>query len=207
MPRAARRVVTPKRSVDIAKVFPALAKLARPAIRLHPVRGKVPAESSHFGGSFLWPKDEHWPTTTAKQAPMLREFDQARMDYKMVRRANRTVVPIIQLRREDVPSFEFPEGTDLFQLLWNPRSHPAHGYGPQPCSLSPEEIVEYPCPLDLPRALRREIDATRRCISTAGHEARRSPVLQQERPGAAPLRPQTPDAAPRDDRRVRVGRE
>jgi hypothetical protein len=42
---------------------PELAKYAQTAVRLHPRRGKVAdLGASKIGGTFLWPKNEPWPT-------------------------------------------------------------------------------------------------------------------------------------------------
>ncbi len=88
--------------------------------------------------------------------------------------------PVLQLRREDMPALPFPEGTDLFQLLWDPddldssylprlvvryRQRAALRYGaavleagePRPdslhvreCALRREAVTEYPYPASLP---------------------------------------------------------
>jgi predicted DNA-binding WGR domain protein len=169
---------TPPSPIDIEERFPELAALRATTVRLHPVPCEnPPVGSSHMGGRILWPADEPWPATDEKQHPL---GDR--------RTPNRTFVPVVQLRREDVPELPFPDGTDLFQLLWNPRSHPAHGYGPlplvywrraaemtellgeqpiaempdtsmvpRPCSVHPERVTEYPCPLELPPPLREKV--------------------------------------------------
>lgn len=41
-------------------------------------------------------------------------------------------IGVIQLRAADVPEPGFPDGYDLFQLLWCPRDHNAWGWGPAP---------------------------------------------------------------------------
>lgn len=94
---------TPKPCRDILKVLPDLAKRRVTAVRLHPRRGKV-AElgASKLGGSFLWPKDEPWPTCSLHQ-----------LSY----------VGILQLTKKDVPELGFKPGTDVFQLLWCPQDH------------------------------------------------------------------------------------
>jgi hypothetical protein len=96
-------------------------------------------------------------------------------------------VPVLQLRREDLPELPFPDGSDLFQLLWCPNDHPplyapicrtfwrrraaipeplpappapgdaAPGYVPRPCRLYPERVVEYPHVADLPADLARAV--------------------------------------------------
>ena len=52
---------TPPRPVDVPAVFPELASLARPAIRLHPRPGEPSVKESSVGGPLLWPADEPWP--------------------------------------------------------------------------------------------------------------------------------------------------
>ncbi|MCF3131727.1 hypothetical protein [Streptomyces olivochromogenes] len=52
---------TPPRPVDVTAVFPELAPLARPAIRLHPRAGAPSVRDSSVGGPLLWPSEEPWP--------------------------------------------------------------------------------------------------------------------------------------------------
>lgn len=52
---------TPPRPVDVTAVFPELAPLARPAIRLHPRPGSPSVGESSVGGPLLWPTQEPWP--------------------------------------------------------------------------------------------------------------------------------------------------
>ncbi|WP_285735630.1 hypothetical protein [Kitasatospora phosalacinea] len=84
------------------------------------------------------------------------------------------LVPVLQLHRGDAPGLEFPEGTDLLQLLWCPHPHtdmcheeqafwrnaasvtdvrptapapdPAAAARrvPRPCTVEPEQVTEYP---------------------------------------------------------------
>ncbi|MFI1177327.1 hypothetical protein [Streptomyces melanogenes] len=49
---------TPPRPVDVTALFPQLAPLARPAIRLHPRPGAPSPHDSSVGGQPLWPVDE-----------------------------------------------------------------------------------------------------------------------------------------------------
>lgn len=41
------------------------------------------------------------------------------------------LAPVVQFFRRDAPELEFPEGTDLLQILWCPGDHPGE-LGPQP---------------------------------------------------------------------------
>ncbi|MFD9535090.1 hypothetical protein [Streptomyces sp. NPDC060010] len=52
---------TPPRPVEVTAVFPELAPLARPAIRLHPRQGSPSVRDSSVGGPLLWPAGESWP--------------------------------------------------------------------------------------------------------------------------------------------------
>ncbi|WP_409062521.1 hypothetical protein [Streptomyces sp. SYP-A7185] len=52
---------TPPRPVDVTAVFPELAPLARPAMRLHPHPGAPSIRDSSVGGPLLWPAEEPWP--------------------------------------------------------------------------------------------------------------------------------------------------
>ncbi|MEU8289773.1 hypothetical protein [Streptomyces pseudogriseolus] len=52
---------TPPRPVEVTELFPELAPLTRPAIRLHPRPGSPSVKDSSVGGPLLWPADEPWP--------------------------------------------------------------------------------------------------------------------------------------------------
>ncbi|MFE9679467.1 hypothetical protein ACFYO5_36080 [Streptomyces sp. NPDC006259] len=52
---------TPPRPVQVTEIFPELAPLARPAIRLHPRPGSPSVRDSSVGGPLLWPAGEPWP--------------------------------------------------------------------------------------------------------------------------------------------------
>ncbi|QES33190.1 hypothetical protein DEJ48_07055 [Streptomyces venezuelae] len=52
---------TPSRPLQVGAVFPELAPLARPAIRLHPRPGSPSVGDSSVGGPLLWPAGEPWP--------------------------------------------------------------------------------------------------------------------------------------------------
>ena len=94
---------------------------------------------------------------------------------------------VLQLRRDDVPELGFPDGADLFQLLWCPASHPDEYapvvracwwpradlvpfvapapwpvsdfgvYAPGSCVLDPERVIEYPSAFDLDEDLARDV--------------------------------------------------
>lgn len=88
--------------VDIAVAIPELAKSARETVRLHPRPGACARDHSKLGSEILWPADEPWPHCEEHDC---------------------SYVPVLQLRREDVPELGFREGADLFQILWCPNYH------------------------------------------------------------------------------------
>jgi hypothetical protein len=93
---------TPKPVIDIAEVIPEMARLARTTVRLHPRRGVSARDASKMGSPIVWPSDEPWPVCSEHHSAL---------------------VPVLQLRRQDVPEFAFRGDTDLFQLLWCPNDH------------------------------------------------------------------------------------
>src|SRR5262249_62267298 len=106
----ARRCPTPPPPADVARASPELAGKARTTVRLHPRRGEAPRDASKIGGLFLWPEEETWPVCPEHDCPL---------------------VPILQLRKEDVPEIDFKRGIDLLQILWCPHHHEP-GFGPVP---------------------------------------------------------------------------
>lgn len=62
---------TPPRPVDVATHLPALAPLARTAVRLHPRPGEPTAADSSIGGPLLWPAREPWPRCAEHAGPTL----------------------------------------------------------------------------------------------------------------------------------------
>ncbi|MEU6800909.1 hypothetical protein [Streptomyces neyagawaensis] len=77
---------TPPRPVDVTAVFPELAPLARPAIRLHPRPGSPSVEESSVGGPLLWPVDEPWPHCEASHLHYDSGFRQSPADVRLMRR-------------------------------------------------------------------------------------------------------------------------
>ncbi|BCL77610.1 hypothetical protein ccbrp13_00750 [Ktedonobacteria bacterium brp13] len=144
---------TPPPPLDITAFFPELAPLARRAVRLHPRRGSEPGPGkSKVGGTFLWPANEPWPMCSVghaqteprrkQDAELLRGeagawgpvnernrewyvngFLSREPDPRPAGQPHGAYVGVIQLRAADVPELGFPEGCDLFQLLWCPRDH------------------------------------------------------------------------------------
>lgn len=95
---------------NVEEIAPQLANLAKTTVRLHPRRRSrdLPFAKSKIGGRFLWAKNSEWPYCN--------EHEQA-------------FIPVIQLRKQDVPELGFPEGMDTFQMMWCPFSH---NYMPRP---------------------------------------------------------------------------
>jgi Domain of unknown function (DUF1963) len=108
------RRTTPDLRLELATIVPSLRDSFQLGIRLHPRPVTVPQTPavSKVGGLFLWPNDEPWP--------VCHDSDIGRRD-KVVH--NEPFVPLLQLLKEDFPTFPFPNGTDVFQLLWCPYVH------------------------------------------------------------------------------------
>jgi hypothetical protein len=180
----AKRTELPR--IDIAAMIPAIAPLAKTAIRLHPSPCEdVALDVSKIGGRFLWPHDEPWPKCPnphhkyARRQPILAE--------------------VVQLRAGDFPEVPFRPGSDLFQLLWCPVTEDAceelmlpqpFAYWrntaeitavlqdseeidlesiidtmllftrciPRACAVFPERVVEYPVVSELPREMQDLVD-------------------------------------------------
>ncbi|MFD5801680.1 hypothetical protein [Streptomyces sp. NPDC127020] len=77
---------TPPRPVDLTAVFPELAPLARPAIRLHPRPGSPSVGESSVGGPLLWPAEEPWPRCEASHLHVDSGFRQSPADVRLKRR-------------------------------------------------------------------------------------------------------------------------
>ncbi|MER6976712.1 hypothetical protein ABT317_06655 [Streptomyces carpinensis] len=96
------------------------------------------------------------------------------------------MLPVAQLYTRDVPDLHAPAGADLLQVLWCPFDHPImprtalfwrsaatvtdilttppeppavqfDGYLPEPCLLNPEQITEYPNPMELSEEVREPL--------------------------------------------------
>ncbi|MGW1132299.1 hypothetical protein [Streptomyces griseoluteus] len=77
---------TPPRPVDVLEVFPELAPLARPAIRLHPRPGSPSAGESSVGGPLLWPAEEPWPHCEASHLHVDSGFRESPAEVRLTRR-------------------------------------------------------------------------------------------------------------------------
>ncbi|MBA8957435.1 DUF1963 domain-containing protein [Actinomadura namibiensis] len=175
-------MTTPSKPVDIAAVFPELAAYARTTVRLHPRPGAVGVHDSSVGGPLLWPADEPWPVCEGFRMDSGHEG-------QPWHREPVALVAAAQLYQRDVPELPFFPDADVLQLLWCPIPHatfypevsvrwrlaeevdhplsdiPAPSPGSQedfllrPCTVSPERVVEYPHPEDLPEQLRERLYA------------------------------------------------
>ncbi len=98
--------ITPPPSMDVTTIIPEVSGHTAITVRLHPQQGEVAdIGASKVGGQILWPENEAWPTCLHAE-----HLDDQRP----------VLVPVLQLRKEDVPELPFPPKTNLFQLLWCP---------------------------------------------------------------------------------------
>jgi hypothetical protein len=117
-------------AADVVAAIPELAALGRTATRLHPRRGTVTAADSHLGGPVNWPVDEPWPHC---ESPM--------------HDGPNPMIPLAQLRAEDIPDLPRPGGADVLWVLWCPVEHDGLGDdGPtvELCWLDASELAELP---------------------------------------------------------------
>ncbi|MEU4342046.1 hypothetical protein AB0H00_12375 [Nocardia sp. NPDC023852] len=107
--------------------MPGIADYARTTVRLHPRQGQPGVSDSHIGGPLWWPADEPWPTCTE---PYLVWVPFTRPDGVRGKRmvpaevdVPNYLVPIAQLWRHDFPEIDYPDDTDVLQVLWCPNEH------------------------------------------------------------------------------------
>ncbi|KUL53764.1 hypothetical protein ADL22_03550 [Streptomyces sp. NRRL F-4489] len=105
---------------DLRTLIPEYAALAREATLLNPEPGDPGARESSLGGKPLWPADEPWPYCAREDH--WTDGPDAR-DHTPVVPGAVPMVPILQLFARDVPALEFPEGKDVFQLVWCALTH------------------------------------------------------------------------------------
>ncbi|MFA7768521.1 hypothetical protein [Streptomyces sp. NRRL S-448] len=119
-------LTTPRRPVEVTVLFPQLAPLARPAIRLHPRPGSPSAHDSSVGGPLLWPADEPWPYCHEPhdQADQLYEAYEVHVNPDIEWHPGpNPMVPVAQLYVRDIPLLRPPGQADLLQVLWCPFEH------------------------------------------------------------------------------------
>lgn len=125
---------SPSGRLEFVERVPALRAYLREAIRLHPrrVSSPLPAAESKIGGRFLWPVGEPWPVCCEEELGP---------SGKLIH--NEPLVALVQLSKQDFPTFPFPAGADLFQLLWCPYVHEVDDQRPgySICWRSPSEFV------------------------------------------------------------------
>ncbi|MFF0432626.1 hypothetical protein ACFYU9_10440 [Streptomyces sp. NPDC004327] len=97
---------------DILAAVPGLAPYARPAVVLEPVPGTPGVHESSIGGPLLWPADEPWPRCSVPDETSGEEEPEPS-----------AMVPVVQVFRADAPGGWWPDGADVFQLLWCPNMH------------------------------------------------------------------------------------
>ncbi|MFI0501952.1 hypothetical protein ACH3WN_03690 [Streptomyces albogriseolus] len=142
---------TPERPVDIEAVIPDLSEHRGVATRLHPRPGTTTPEQSSVGGPFLWPSDEPWPQCrephkrrfgerlsevrltrkllaagpTEEEYELLRTFRRGRHAPWLTDTDPIPLLPVVQLRTQDVPGLSLPDDADVLQVFWCPFN--AHG--------------------------------------------------------------------------------
>ncbi|MHC5906893.1 DUF1963 domain-containing protein [Streptomyces sp. S6] len=104
-------------TADIAELIPQLAPYALRTTLLNPTAGTPGVRESSVGGPLLWPASEEWPHC-AQQGHWLPLGDEQGLDTV-------PMVPVLQLFARDVPELEFPDGTDVLQVVWCTLVHPA----------------------------------------------------------------------------------
>ncbi|MFI5492417.1 hypothetical protein [Actinoplanes sp. NPDC051859] len=100
-------IVTPPPPLAVEDVFSEFAGQSKTTVRLHPRRAYPGVRESSLGGLLLWPAEEAWPECAAGDDH----------DEPIV------LVAVLQIFARDVPELPFPNGTDVFQLLWCPALH------------------------------------------------------------------------------------
>ncbi|WP_051132766.1 hypothetical protein [Nocardia paucivorans] len=127
------RYTTPAPPVDLAAEVPELAAYTRTTVRLHPKKRRPGVSDSHIGGPLWWPANEPWPTCTE---PYLAWVPVVRPDGRHGMRMGPTeaeepnpLVPIAQLWRRDFPEIDYPDDTDVLQVLWCPDEHDQFDFG------------------------------------------------------------------------------
>ncbi|OHV05125.1 hypothetical protein C1Y40_04214 [Mycobacterium talmoniae] len=71
----------------------------------------------------LWPENEAWPTCVNPWHFWDSSVIGSEPDDNHPHSVPNPLVPILQLFAEDAPTIQFPQGTDLLQVLWCPVDH------------------------------------------------------------------------------------
>ncbi|MFG2329811.1 hypothetical protein ACGFMM_09295 [Streptomyces sp. NPDC048604] len=97
---------------EIVAAVPGLVAHGRAAVVFVPERGEPGVRESSVGGPLLWPAGEDWPCCSfADEQGGYGELEASAM------------VPVVQVFKNDAPGPWWPEGADVFQLLWCPNVH------------------------------------------------------------------------------------
>ncbi|MEV4093746.1 hypothetical protein [Streptosporangium saharense] len=118
-------LTTPGPPVDLVETFPWMDAYARTAVRLHPRPGNPTIHDSHIGGPLIWPVTEPWPACDQViQISIAPPFQPGWLEQRAhVPESPVPMVGVAQFYARDIPEIPFPEGTDLFQVLWCPNEH------------------------------------------------------------------------------------
>jgi hypothetical protein len=177
---------TPAPILDVGAVFPILRARARVGLRLHPRRGPDPGlAASKMGGPIVWPAGEAWPVCSENEVTS--DVDNPNHQNAYTVTHDEPYVPVLQLRKSEIPEMPFPWGADVMQLLWCPHYHgeclgpicraywrseaelragsispPAASTAerhllPRACVLYPERVTEYPAASELTHEARQSI--------------------------------------------------
>lgn len=124
---------------EILALIPSLKGRAKKAVRILPQQGEEPGvNATKLGGSFLWPQDEPWFNCDVHEVALNEDYNWNYNPHEINistghhstniwsvfhPKHNDVFVTVLQIRFEDIPSMRFPEGKNIFQLLWCPRNH------------------------------------------------------------------------------------
>ena len=160
---------TARPRVDVASAIPGLASLARTTVRLHPRRDRVPSiERSKIGGMFVWPADEPWPRCPEHDDYLVAVVQLAADEVPgLVMPEKVDLVQLLWCPRDHSEA----ESLVAHRVFWRNRlaigevlanqPQPREGdpeYWPAPCSVSPEQVVEYPSVFELPEEIAHQIE-------------------------------------------------
>ncbi|MEN3610693.1 hypothetical protein AAH979_14195 [Plantactinospora sp. ZYX-F-223] len=188
----AARHTTIASPIKMAEVFPQVVPFARVATRLHPRKGSPGVEQSSVGGPLLWPADEPWPGCGGEHpedhldagpddpaqgplVPVLQLFAADVPDLPFP--AGTDLLQLLwcpfdhQPWYSPRPHLRWRRRADVGarrETMPTPHEDADPAMIPDPCTVDPERVVEYPSH-DLPREVWRQIDdAVRRVAEQTG---------------------------------------
>ncbi|WP_460916079.1 YwqG family protein [Plantactinospora veratri] len=174
--------------IDMREVFPQVVPFARRAIRLHPRKGSPGVEQSSVGGPLLWPADEPWPgcggvhpedhldagpddPAQGPLVPVLQLFAADVPDLPFPAGTDMLQVLWCPFDHEPWcsprPELRWRRRADVGarrETMPAPHEDADPATIPDPCTVDPERVVEYPSH-DLPREVWRQIDGTVRRVA------------------------------------------